>query len=103
MTAASIKVSSPDFPRMNQGLLHLLKAIDDSPGGCISTVKLLKKLKSTGYGQHIIRRAVREGYVARKEQRPEGKGNYLVVNYLTPKGMELLMQLSDVNNSNITN
>jgi hypothetical protein len=88
---------------MNQGLLRLLKAIDDSPGGSISTVKLLTKLKSTGYGQHIIRRAVREGYVARKEQRPQGKGNYLVVNYLTPHGKALLMQLSDVNNSDITN
>jgi hypothetical protein len=103
MSSASIKASTADFSRMNQGLLRLLKAIDDSPGGSISTVKLLTKLKSTGYGQHIIRRAVREGYVARKEQRPQGKGNYLVVNYLTPNGKALLMQLSDVNNSDITN
>jgi hypothetical protein len=100
---ASIEVSTSDFANMNQGLIHLLQAIDSSPGGSISTVKLLKKLKSTGYGQHIIRRAVKEGYIARKEQVPQGKGNYLKVNYLTPSGKVLLRKLSDVNNCNITN
>jgi hypothetical protein len=58
---ASIEVSTADFASMSQGLIHLLQAIDSSPGGSIPTVKLLKKLKSTGYGQHIIRRAIREG------------------------------------------
>jgi hypothetical protein len=56
---ASIEVSTADFASVNQGLIHLLQAIDSSPGGSISTVKLLKKLKLTGYGQHIIRRVVR--------------------------------------------
>jgi hypothetical protein len=56
---ASIEVSTADFASVNQGLIHLLQAIDSSPGGSISTVKLLKKLKLTGYGQHIIRRGVR--------------------------------------------
>jgi hypothetical protein len=88
---------------MNQGLIHLLQAIESSPSGSISTVKLLKKLKSRGYGQHIIRRAVKEGYIARKEQVPQGKGNYLKVNYLTPSGKVLLRKLSDVNNCNMTN
>jgi hypothetical protein len=99
----SIEVSTSDFASMNQGLIHLLQAIDSSPSGSISTVKLLKKLKSTGYGQHIIRRAVKEGYIARKEQVPQGKGNYLKVNYLTPSGKVLLRKLSDVNNCNMTN
>ncbi len=99
----SIEVSTSDFASMNQGLIHLLQAIDSSPRGSISTVKLLKKLKSTGYGQHIIRCAVKEGHIARKEQVPQGKGNYLKVNYLTPRGKVLLMKLSDVNNCNITN
>jgi hypothetical protein len=62
-----------EFVKMDQGLIHLLQAIDSSPGGSIPTVKLLKKLKSTGYGQHIIRRAVKEGHVARKEQPHEGQ------------------------------
>jgi hypothetical protein len=99
----SIEVSTSDFASMNQGLIHLLQAIDSSPSGSISTVKLLKKLKSTGYGQHIIRRAVKEGYIARKEQVPQGKGNYLKVNYLTPKGKVLLKKLSDVDNCSIIN
>ena len=94
-----MEVSIEEFARTNQGLIRLLQAIDSSPGSSISTVKLLRKLKSTGYGQHIIRRAVREGYMAKKEQRPEGRGNYLVVNYLTPKGKALLKKLMDVNNS----
>ena len=81
----------------------MLQAIDSSPSGSISTVKLLKKLKSTGYGQHIIRRAVKEGYIARKEQVPQGKGNYLKVNYLTPKGKVLLKKLSDVDNCSLIN
>jgi hypothetical protein len=93
-----VEVSIEEFVRMNQGLVHLLQAIDSSPGGSISTVKLLRKLKSTGYGQHIIRRAIREDYIARKEQPPEGKGNYLVIYYLTPKGKALLRNLSNVNN-----
>jgi DNA-binding MarR family transcriptional regulator len=85
---------------MKEGLVHLLQAIDSSPGGSISTVKLLRKLRSTGYGQHIIRRALKEGYIVRKEQPPKGKGNYLVIYFLTPKGRELLMRLSHVNNNN---
>jgi hypothetical protein len=99
----SIEVSTSDFASMNQGLIHLLQAIESSPSVSISTVKLLKKLKSRGYGQHIIRRAVKEGYIARKEQVPQGKGNYLKVNYLTPSGKVLLRKLSDVNNCNMTN
>jgi DNA-binding MarR family transcriptional regulator len=96
-SSLKVEVSIEDFASMNQGLIRLLQAIDNSPGGSISTVKLLTKLKSTGYGQHIIRRAVREGYMARKEQPPEGRGNYLVINYLTPKGKALLRKLSEVN------
>jgi DNA-binding MarR family transcriptional regulator len=87
----------------NQGLLHLLQAIDSSPGGSIPTVQLLRKLKSTGYGQHIIRRAIREAYIERKEQPPKGRGNYLVIYYLTPKGKALLTELSDVNNNDTKN
>ena len=87
----SIEVSTADFASMNQGLIRLLQAIDSSPGGSIPTVKLLKRLKSTGYGQYIIRRAVKEGYIARKEQRLQGKGNYRVVNDLTPNVSSLQM------------
>ena len=100
---SKVEVSIEEFARKNQGLVHLLQAIDSSAGGSISTVKLLVKLRSTGYGQHIMRRAVREGYVARKEQPPKGRGNYLVINYLTPKGKALLRKLSDVNNNDNKN
>jgi hypothetical protein len=37
------------------------------------------------WATHIIRRALKEDYIARKEQPPKGKGNYLVIYYLTPK------------------
>jgi DNA-binding MarR family transcriptional regulator len=91
-----IEASIEEFARMNQGLIHLLQAIDSSPDGSISTVKLLRKLRSTGYGQHIIRRALKEGYIARKERPPKGKGNYLVIYYLTLKGKKLLAKLSEL-------
>jgi hypothetical protein len=64
----------------------LLQAIDTSAGGSIPKVKLLRKLKSIDYGQHIIGRAIKEGYIARKELPPKGRGNYLAINHLTPKG-----------------
>lgn len=100
ITASSnVEVSIKDFVRINQGLIHLLQAIDSSPQGSIPTVKLLVKLGSTGYGQHIIRRAVREGYVMRKEKPPKGKGNYMVMNSLTTKGKTLLNNLSRDENS----
>jgi len=82
----------------SDGLIHLLQAIDSNPGGAISTVKLLRKLKSTGYGQQqIIRRALREGYVERKEEpSPKGKGNYMVVYYITQKGKALLGKPAEI-------
>jgi hypothetical protein len=95
----TIEIPIKEFAKMTRGLIHLLlQAIDFSHGGSIPTVKLLTKIKSTDYGQHIIRRAVKEGYVARKELPPQGKGNYLVMNYLTPKGKRLLKALSNNDN-----
>jgi hypothetical protein len=65
------------------------------------------KIKSTGYGQHIIRRALKEGYIGRKEQPSEVKGNYLVIYYLTPKGKRFVSKLTnalqDNNNNNNNN
>jgi hypothetical protein len=87
----------------NEGLEHLLQAIDSSPGGSIPTVKLLRKVRSTGYGQHIIRRALREGYIARKEQPSKGKGNYLVIYYLTPKGKRFVSKLTNALKDNDNN
>jgi hypothetical protein len=68
-----------------------------SPGGSIPTVKLLNKLKSTNYGQRVIKQADREGYIKRiRSVKPEGSGNYPVVNKLPPKGRALLRTLSKV-------
>jgi DNA-binding MarR family transcriptional regulator len=38
---------------------------------------------------HVILQAEKEGYIKRKRVKPQGKGNYLVYNSLTPKGRRL--------------
>jgi hypothetical protein len=60
---ASIEVSTSDFANMNQGLIHLLQAIDSSPGGSISTFKLLKKLNRLwpAHNQACSKRAISQG------------------------------------------
>jgi hypothetical protein len=40
---------------------------------------------------HVILQAEKEGYIERKRVKPQGKGNYLVYNRLTPKGKRLAM------------
>ena len=102
-SSSKVEVSIIDFAKMNKALIHLLQAIDSSPSGSIPTVKLLVKLRSTGYGQHMIRRAVRKGYITRREKPPKGKGNYMVINSLTTKGKMLLNRLSRDKNNNSNN
>ncbi len=57
--------------------------------GELPTRKLLSEYGATGYGQILIKQARRQGFITRKEQEPEGKGNHLVVNALTAKGRKV--------------
>jgi hypothetical protein len=58
----------------------------------------LNKLKSTRYGQQTIRLADKHGYIKRiRDVKPQGRGNLIVMNYLTPKGKRLLKAVSSNN------
>lgn len=94
----TIEVSPSEFARANKGLITLLKAVQKAGDEGTSTRKLLyDEIKMIGYGQTLIKRAEKEGYIKRKEvKKPVGqKGAHLVMNYLTPKGKKLLSQLAD--------
>lgn len=64
-------------------MLVILNRFDGCP-----TRKLLKKLGSNEL-HLLLSRAEARRYVRRVSQRPEGKGNHLMCNYLTAKGKEL--------------
>jgi hypothetical protein len=90
-----IEVSATDFARMNKGLITVLKAIQKYGDEGISTRKLLyDKVKMIGYGEKLINRAEKLGYVKRDKVPPKGKGAWLKINRLTPKGKKLLSQLT---------
>jgi hypothetical protein len=82
---------------MNKGLITVLNAVAKSGDDGISTRKLLyDEIKMIGYGQTLIKRAEKEGYISRpKVRRPGYKGAHLVMNRLTPKGKKLLSQLQE--------
>jgi hypothetical protein len=95
--AASIEVSAAEFARMNKGLITVLKAIQKAGNEGIPTRRLLyDEIKMIGYGQTLIKRAEKEGYISRpKVRRPGFKGAHLRMNRLTPKGKRLLIQLRE--------
>ena len=82
--------------RINVGLIRLLVVLSKSEEG-LTTRDLLDKIKSVDYGQRMIKKADQEGYINRVEQKMDrgGRGSsHVVVNYITPKGNELLKKLS---------
>jgi hypothetical protein len=90
----TIEVSAAEFARMNKGLITVLKAVQKSGDEGISTRRLLyNEIKMIGYGQSLVKRAEAEGYIMRKETQSGHKGAHLVMNYLTPKGKQILSQL----------
>jgi hypothetical protein len=58
-----------------EALVDPLQAINDNgPGGCITTVKLLKRVRSTNYGRHTIKCSIKEDYIKRViEPKPPGE------------------------------
>jgi hypothetical protein len=92
----TIEVSASEFARTNKALLTLLKAVaaaDDRKLG-ISTRALYAQIRMTGYGDALVDRAEREGYISRKKMQIDDKGPWYVFNILTKKGAKLLAQLA---------
>jgi hypothetical protein len=72
----------------HRAMLRVLSILVKQKGNALSTRILLQKLGANNL-HHVILQAEKEGYIKRKRVRPQGKGNYLVYNHLTPKGRRL--------------
>jgi DNA-binding MarR family transcriptional regulator len=95
-----IDVSPADFLKLYRGMVRALRAIEKAsrsdPGRGLPTRKLSQDVfNSRTYGWKVLKQAEKLGYIKRKRvQKPKGqRGNYMVMNYLTPKGRRLLQEL----------
>ena len=80
-----------DISKHMNAIIRLLRILDKAGDQGLSTRGLLVALKSSRYGQQTIRIAETHGYVKRvRDVKPKGKGNLIVMNYITPKGKRLL-------------
>ncbi len=73
-----------------RAMLRVLSMLVKQKGNTLPTRILLRKLGANNL-HHVILQAEKEGYIERKRVKPQGKGNYLVYNRLTPKGKRLAM------------
>ena len=71
-----------------RAMLRVLSILVKQKGNALSTRILLRKLGANNL-HHVILQAEEEGYIKRKRVKPQGKGNYLIYNRLTPKGRRL--------------
>lgn len=72
----------------HRAMLRVLSILVKQKGNALPTRILLRKLGANNL-HHVILQAEKEGYIERKRVKPQGKGNYLVYNHLTPKGRKL--------------
>jgi hypothetical protein len=80
----------PETLRMivnDRPLVRMLLIIDEVDG--YPTRKLLKRLGSNDL-HPLLAKAENDGYIRRDKQKPRGKGNHLICNYLTEKGKALV-------------
>jgi hypothetical protein len=71
-----------------RAMLRVLSILLKQKENALSTRILLQRLGANNL-HHVILQAEKEGYIKRKRVKPQGKGNYLVYNRLTPKGRRL--------------
>jgi hypothetical protein len=71
-----------------RAMLRVLSILVKQKENTLPTRILLRKLGANNL-HHVILQAEKEGYIKRKRVKPQGKGNYLVYNSLTPKGRRL--------------
>jgi hypothetical protein len=91
-----LKVSPSNFLRKkdNDGLIRLLKIIEEAGKDGISTRKLCEQaFKTQNYGMRLINRAYEDGYIKRYGK---GKHSLKKINYLSDKGKDLLSQLDHI-------
>jgi hypothetical protein len=91
-------VSNPDtFIRDHTGLVRLLIAVNRAGKRGISTRRVCEQVfNSRSYGLEMLKEAAKQELITRSTPVPPGKGergNWLVVNKITPKGRRLLKNL----------
>ena len=93
-TMTTIEISIEEWASYNRIMIDMLRALEGEGEEGLSTRQLLQKVSRTHNAQEIIKRAEEKGLIRRVSQSPKTKGNWLVINYLTPRGKELLRKLS---------
>ena len=83
----------------NIALVRLLLILARAGNKGLSTVVLLEKLKSSNYGQRMIKLAENEGYIERisvkePEESRKGGSKTFVINRLSSKGKQLVSKLT---------
>ncbi len=83
----------------NIALVRLLLILARAGNRGLSTVVLLEKLKSSNYGQRMIKLAENEGYnerisVKEPEEGRKGGSKTFVINRLSSKGKQLVSKLT---------
>jgi len=90
---------------INRALIRMLMILSQAGDGGLYTRQLLDRMGSVGYAQKMIKLGENKGYIKRvRNVTPDGKGNYRVMNHITPKGKQLVnrwMQAANEDNNNI--
>jgi hypothetical protein len=85
----------------------MLMILSEAEDAGMYTKELLNRMGSVAYGQKMIKLGEDKGYIRRvRKIKPNGKGNYRVMNYVTPKGKKLVKkwtQAAHDNNNNNNN
>jgi hypothetical protein len=90
------EVSPEEFKRTNKGLITVLSAVAEAGKDGITTRKLFEKIRMFGYGETMVEKAYRLGYIRRDPPEPPAWRKEFPApryNIITPKGKKLLAQL----------
>jgi hypothetical protein len=99
------KQPEPSLYQINRALIRMLVILSEAGDVGLYTVELLERVGSVSYGQKMLKLGEKNGYIRRvRNIKPNGRGNYRVVNYITPKGKRLVKRWTQAaaNNSNTT-
>jgi hypothetical protein len=84
---------------LDMSLIKMLIILSKAGKPGLTTRELLNQFQSVGPGQVVLKRAVDEGFVTRKEIKREDKkgsgGSHVTMNYITPAGKQHLKGLLD--------
>ncbi len=90
--------------QINRALIRMLMILSEVGDAGLYTRELLVRMGSVAYGQKMIKLGEEKGYIKRvRNIKPDGKGNYRVMNYISPKGKQLVKkwtQSAHQNNNN---